>query len=138
MPVTKSFAGNATSPALFDDQVVLYRGNRVDHFLMAVDKHTGDVVWNVPMDEPFADELACTACPIRYGEQLILHAARSVQSFDLATGTRLWQVKAATTATSTPVISDEEVIVAAWNKMGEPMLRPSFPTYKELLQEARC
>ncbi len=133
MPVTKSFAGNATSPVIFDDRVILYRGNRVDHLLLAIDKATGETIWEVQMDEPFVDELACTACPIRHGEQVIIHAARSVQSFDLQTGQRLWQTKAATTATSTPVIAGDEVIVAAWNKMGEPALRPSFPTFEELV-----
>ena len=41
MPLTQSYAGNATSPAIYGDSVILYRGNHVDHFLIAVDKHTG-------------------------------------------------------------------------------------------------
>ena len=42
MPMTKSFGGNATSPAIVGDRVILYRGNYVDHFLLAVDKRTGE------------------------------------------------------------------------------------------------
>ena len=45
MPLTKSYAGNATSPAIYDDQVILYRGNHVDHFLLAVDKETSVERW---------------------------------------------------------------------------------------------
>ncbi|MEM1071164.1 MAG: PQQ-binding-like beta-propeller repeat protein, partial [Planctomycetota bacterium] len=41
----------------------------------------------------------------------------------------------ATTATSTPLIVDQEVIVAAWNKLGEPDLRPPFPRFDELIAE---
>ena len=41
MPLTKSYAGNATSPAILGDRVILYRGNYVDHFLLAFDKVTG-------------------------------------------------------------------------------------------------
>ena len=41
MPLTKSYSGNATSPAIFGDLVILYRGNYVDHFLLAVNKTTG-------------------------------------------------------------------------------------------------
>ncbi|MEM6690965.1 MAG: PQQ-binding-like beta-propeller repeat protein [Planctomycetota bacterium] len=135
MPKPRSFGGNATSPALFGNRLILYRGNHVDHYLTAIDKRNGKIIWKVEIDEPFTDELACTSCPIRHGNQVILHAARSVQFFDLMTGRREWQTKAATTATSTPVIIEDQVIVAAWNKMGEPSLRPSFPSFAELISE---
>lgn len=135
MPLTRSYAGNATSPAIMGDRVILYRGNHVDHFLLAVDKRTGRQLWKVDQDEPFVAELACTACPIAADDKLIVHTARSVQAFDIATGDQIWVAKCATTATSTPVIAGDEVIVAAWNKMGEPALRPTFPGFEELIGE---
>lgn len=133
LPLTKSYAGNATSPAIIGDKVILYRGNHVDHFLLAVDKRTGAEVWKVPQDEPFHLELACTSYPIVSGNKLIVHTARSVQAFEIETGKRIWVTKCATTATSTPVLAGNEVIVAAWNKMGEPALRPEFPSFEELI-----
>lgn len=135
LPVAKSYAGNATSPAIYGDRVILYRGNHVDHFLTAVDKRSGEVLWKVDQDEPFVSELACTACPIVVGDRLIVHSARAVQAVELATGRSLWTAKCATTATSTPVLAENEVLVAAWNKMGEPALRPSFPSFAELLSD---
>lgn len=135
MPLTKSFAGNATSPIIAGDRVVLYRGNYVDHFLLAVDHDTGKTLWKIPQAEPFSPELACTACPIVHNNRLIVHSARSLQAFDLASGQQLWMTKCATTATSTPVIAGDEVVVAAWNKMGEPALRPRFPDYETLVSE---
>ena len=133
MPLTKSFAGNATSPIIVGDRVILYRGNHVDHFVLAVNKRTGKTAWKVPQEEPFSSELACTACPIVWKDKLVLHTARSVQAVELTTGKQVWMTNCATTATSTPVLAGEEVIVAAWNKMGEPALRPRFPSYVELL-----
>jgi outer membrane protein assembly factor BamB len=134
MPLAKSFAGNATSPAIVGDRVILYRGTYVDHFLLAVDKHSGKQLWKVPQDEPFTGEMACTACPIVAGDTLIVHTARSIQAFDLSTGQQVWVAKCNTTATSTPVLAGDEVIVAAWNKMGEPSLRPPFPSFEELIE----
>ena len=58
MPVAKSFGGNATSPAIIDQQVILYRGTYVDHFLLAVDKSTGKENWKIPQHEPFTGESA--------------------------------------------------------------------------------
>jgi outer membrane protein assembly factor BamB len=133
MPVTRSFAGNATSPIIAADRVILYRGNHVDHFLLAVDKETGKEIWKVPQEEPFTSEMACTACPIIAGNRLIVHTARSVQAFELSSGKQIWEVKCATTATSTPVLAGKEVVVAAWNKMGEPVLRPTFPSFEQLV-----
>jgi outer membrane protein assembly factor BamB len=135
MPLAKSFAGNATSPAIVGDRVILYRGTYVDHFLFAVDKQSGKELWRVPQDEPFTGEMGCTACPIVAGERLIVHAARSIQAFDIATGRRIWVAKCNTTATSTPVLAGNEVLVAAWNKMGEPSLRPEFPSFERLLAD---
>ena len=134
MPLAKSFGGNAASPIIVGDRVILYRGCYVDHFLLAVDKETGDELWRVPQDEPFTGEMACTACPIVASDKLIVHTARSLQAFNLNNGEQIWETKCATTATSTPVIAGDQVIVAAWNKMGEPALRPEFPSFDELLE----
>ncbi len=135
MPLAKSFGGNATSPVIVGDRVVLYRGNYVDHFLLALDKQTGKELWKIPQDEPINGEMACTAVPVVAGDKLIVHTARSIQAIDLASGEQIWFTKCATTATSTPVIAGDEVIVAAWNKMGEPALRPTFPTFEKLIAE---
>ena len=135
MPLTKTFGGNATSPAIIGSRVILYRGNYVDHYLLALDKATGKELWKVPQRERFSGEMACTACPISIGEKLIVHTARSMQAFDISSGERLWVAACATTATSTPILSGKEVIVAAWNKLGEPALRPEFPSFEKLLAE---
>ena len=135
MPVTRSFGGNAASPVIVGDRVILYRGNYVDHFLLAVNKKTGKQVWKVPQFEPITGEMACTACPIIAGNKIIVHTARSLQAYDVTTGKRIWIAKCATTATSTPILAGKEIIVAAWNKMGEAALRPSFPTFKQLLSK---
>ena len=135
MPTTKSFGGNATSPIIAGDLVILYRGNYLDHNLLAFDRLTGEERWRVPQSEKFTGEMACTACPIVVDDKLIVHSARSVQCFDVHSGELIWLTKCATTATSTPIVVGDDVVVAAWNKMGEPALRPPFPTYAELLAQ---
>jgi len=135
MPLAKSFGGNAASPAISGDRVILYRGNFVDHYLLAVDKRSGKELWKVPQKERVNGEMACTACPIVAGDKVIVHTARSVQAYDLASGERIWVTKCATTATSTPVLAGDEVIVAAWNKMGEPDLTPPFPSFEKLVEK---
>ncbi len=134
LPCTKSYAGNAISPIIADDKVILYRGNFVDHFLLAVDKRTGTELWKTLQAEPFHAELACTTLPIVQDDLLVIHGARAVQGFDIETGEQRWVTKCATTATSTPLFVRGRVIVAAWNKMGEPALRPEFPDFPKLVE----
>lgn len=135
MPLPVTFGGNAASPAIHKDKVILYRGNMVDHYILAVDKTTGKEVWKVPQSEKFKMEMACTSCPIIHNDRVIFHGARSIQAVHLDTGETVWSTKAATTATSTPIIAGDEVIVAAWNKMGEPELRPEIPAFEILLSQ---
>ena len=135
LPMTKSFGGNATSPIIHKDKVVLYRGNYGDHYIACYDIRNGDEIWTVPQTEKFTGEMACTACPIVHDNQLICHSARCMQSFDINTGDRNWVAQCATTATSTPIIVGDEILVAAWNKLGEPDLRPPFPTFEQLIAD---
>jgi len=133
MPLTKSFSGNATSPVIVGDRVILYRGNYTDHFILAVDKRNGVEAWKVIQDEEITGEMACTAVPIVVDGKLIVHSARSIQAINPDDGSQIWEMKAATTATSTPIVAGQEIVVAAWNKMGEPALRPRFPDFKQLV-----
>ena len=135
LPTAKSFGGNATSPMLHEDRVILYRGNYVDHYIVCFDKSSGRELWKVQQTEKFTGEMACTACPIIHDNKVICHSARSVQAFDIESGDRLWIAQCATTATSTPVIVGEEVFVSTWNKLGEPDLRPPFPDFETLTQQ---
>ncbi len=77
--------------------------------------------------------MSCTATPIVSGNKLILHAVNAVQAFELQTGKLLWQANCSTTATSTPVLAGNEVVVATWNQTGESSLVPLFPEFEELV-----
>lgn len=70
-------------------------------------------LWRAPQEEAFTGEMACTACPIVARDRLIVHAARSIQAFDIATGRRIWVAKCNTTATSTPVIAGGKIYTVA-------------------------
>ena len=79
--------------------------------------------------------MSCTAPPIVSGDKLVVHTARAVQAFDISNGEEIWQAKCSTTATSTPVLAGEQVVVATWNQTGEPALTPEFPDFEMLVKE---
>ena len=135
MPLAKSYAGNATSPTIVDDKVILYRGNNAGHFLLAVHKETGEEIWKSPQPEKFGSNMACTATPVTAGKQVIIHGIRTVRSFDIETGKQTWTSNCFTTGTSTPVLHGNEVLVATWNQTGESALVPVHPPFEEFVAE---
>jgi len=135
MPVAKSYSGNATSPVIVGDRLILYRANFVDHFLLAVDKKTGKELWKKYQPNRFTTAMAAAATPIVQGNTLIIHGVRAVQGFDINDGNLLWQANCPTTATSTPILAGDETVIATWNQTGEPSQVPIFPPFDELLKE---
>jgi len=135
MKLARSFGGNATSPIIVGNKVILYRGSYSDHFLLAVDKHSGQEIWKVKQSERFGPDMASTSTPIVAGDKLIVHSARAVQAVDLATGKQIWKTGCSTTATSTPVIAGDEVIVATWHQTGESSQTPVLPTFEEVIED---
>lgn len=135
LPLTKSYSGNATSPIIVGDRVILYRANHVDHFLLALDIKTGKQLWKKPQAEHFTSAMSAAATPVVVGNTVIVHAVQSVKAFDIETGTQLWQANCSTTATSTPIIVGDEVVIGTWNQTGEPALVPIFPPYEKLVEQ---
>jgi len=135
MSVAKSYGGNAVSPVICGELVVLYRGCYAEHFLLAVDKHTGKERWKIKLEEEFTTDMAATATPIIHQNQLIIHSARAVQSFEVTSGKQLWSLPCSTTGTSTPVIAGSEVIVGTWNQTGEPALTPQLQPFTTMLAD---
>ncbi len=135
MKLARSFGGNATSPIIVGDKVILYRGNYVDHFLLAVDKRSGKEIWKVKQKERFGPDMASTSTPIVASDKLIVHSARAVQAVEIATGKQIWKTGCSTTATSTPVVAGDEVIVATWHQTGEASQIPALSTFEKLLED---
>ena len=124
--------GVSASPLAWKDTVIFVCGGS-EGLLRAVDKVTGKQIWKVRQEEPFASELACTACPIVADGKLIVHGARSVQALDLSNGKQIWVAKCATTATSTPILAGKEVIVFETNRDSSGALQTTKRMNKNVL-----
>lgn len=135
MPLARSYSGNATSPVIVGDLVILYRANYVDHFLLAVDKQTGKERWKKPQEERFTTSMAAAATPIIFEDKIIIHGVRAVKCYQTKTGEHIWTMPCSTTGTSTPVLGPNEIFIATWNQTGEPALVPVFPPYDELIEQ---
>jgi outer membrane protein assembly factor BamB len=98
--------GEAASPALHGDRLVVNWDHEGESFIVALDKRTGKELWRVPREErtswttPLVVEHAGRV-------QVITSATNRVRSYDLATGELVWQASGMTAnAIPTPVHAD--------------------------------
>ncbi len=88
--------GEASSPALFGDTLVLSFDHEGDSFIVAVNKHDGSVLWRRERD----DEGTNWSSPIIIEHdgrpQVVLSGSTFVRSYDLETGEVLWKVSGMT------------------------------------------
>ena len=135
MPTSKTYGGNATSPIIWNDRVILYRGTYLDHYLLSVAVETGEEIWKHEFPDRFGPADSSTPTPLRWQNEIIIHFTHGVRGHAFADGATVWDLRANTTATSTPVIAGERLLVATWNQTGEPDLVPEQPPYSTLLED---
>jgi outer membrane protein assembly factor BamB len=83
--------GEASTPALRGDALVLNWDNEADSFLIRLDAKTGKTRWKVPRTEP-----TTWSTPLivehKGGAQVVMNGMNKARGYDLATGKVLWEV----------------------------------------------
>lgn len=82
--------GEGSSPALYEDKIIILRDHEGQSYLFTLDKNTGKDVWKVERDE-----ITSWSTPLvvehKGKPQLITSASNFVRSYDLATGELIWK-----------------------------------------------
>jgi outer membrane protein assembly factor BamB len=105
--------GEAASPALHGDRLVVNWDHEGASFIVALDKRTGKELWRVPREEKTSWS---TPLVVEHGgrAQVITSATSRVRSYDLATGELIWQASGMTAnAIPTPVHADGVVFLTS-------------------------
>ncbi len=98
--------GEATTPAVYGDSLVVNWDHEDQSFVMALDAATGDPRWRVLRDEPSS---WATPLVVEHGDrvQAIVNGTNRVRSYDLQTGDVLWECGGQTiNAIPSPVATD--------------------------------
>ena len=90
MTIRRGF-GEGSSPTLVDDLVIMPWDHEGPSMLYALNKKTGETVWETPRDEP-----TCWATPLvaasSSGElQVVMNGQTAARGYDLKTGKELWR-----------------------------------------------
>src|SRR5262245_60310100 len=115
--------GNASSPILHGDHVILWCGPGERQFLVALDKSTGNEIWRheepgghggLKKGDPWIGSWS-TPVITKVGdhEELILSIPKKVKGFDPKSGKELWSCDGLTDLVYTsPVVSPDGIVVA--------------------------
>ncbi|TWU16240.1 outer membrane biogenesis protein BamB [Allorhodopirellula heiligendammensis] len=108
---TRAQFGEGSSPAVYDDTLVVPWDHEGESFIVALDTKTGAEKWRVSRDEPttWATPLIT---PYEGRVQVITNGSNRVRSYDLATGELIWQCGGqASNPIPSPVRFEDNVIV---------------------------
>jgi len=129
--------GHGSSPALFDDTLVLICDQDTDSYMIALDKDSGKVRWKV--DRPEVTRGYATPGVYRPKQgpaELIVPGAYELIAYDLATGQKLWWVRGmAWQLKCVPLIDGDIVYVNGWEIGGDTDQPTEIPPFEEILSK---
>ncbi|MCG8649479.1 MAG: PQQ-like beta-propeller repeat protein, partial [Pirellulales bacterium] len=101
---TRLSFGEAASPVVHGDKVIVSRDNELQSYLVVVDAKTGKTLWRVDRDEPSGWSTPLVAAHDGR-EQLVTNGKNRVRSYDLDSGELLWECGGqASNVTPSPVL----------------------------------
>lgn len=133
LPMPKTHHGSGASPILAGDLLILNHDAMQGGYLLALNRNTGKEAWKqlYPVERGRVESYST---PIVWHDQLILHRAGVIESYQASNGARLWSLPENTSGASTPVASDDVIYVSTWNNLGEDDQRPALPDFPSLLK----
>lgn len=133
----KNDFGAASSPIIVDDRVILGQDHDTDSFLMAIDKHTGKVVWKTDRSEFPRNYCTPMIWNVDGKKQVVVAATLRIAGYDFETGKELWTVRGvARICNMTPVVGDDGTLYAAcWSPGGDETNRIATLPFAEMVAE---
>jgi outer membrane protein assembly factor BamB len=125
--------GNATSPVIEGNKVLLTREDGKDRFLIALNKTDGSQSWRSNYRLPSTYGQYGAATPCIYRNMAIVHCSGAVAAYSVEDGSLQWEHGTVTEASSSPVVAGNKVLVNCWFNVSDEAERPEIPAYDEML-----
>jgi outer membrane protein assembly factor BamB len=90
MVIRRGF-GEGSSPTLIDDVVLVPWDHEGPSMLYALNKRTGETVWETPRDEPTCWATPLVATSGHGDQQVVMNGQTAARGYDLKTGKELWR-----------------------------------------------
>jgi hypothetical protein len=115
--------GNASSPIIYKDLVIVQCDTQEGSFVLAADIHTGKTMWRTARQELPSWGTPSVVEPAGGRPELVTNASNFIRGYDPATGEERWRLGGSSKITApTPIFSNGLIIVAS----GRAPERPIF------------
>ncbi len=119
----KNTWGSASSPTLLGDVLLLNSDSDGDDFLLAVDKRTGQTIWQTSRTNVTRAWPTPVVWTVDGLSQIVVSGSRRVKAYDADTGAEIWTVDGLTKwVTPTPVIGHGMLFAASNGPGGNAVL----------------
>jgi outer membrane protein assembly factor BamB len=132
LPMPKTHHGSGASPVLAGELLIINHDAMQGGYLLALNRNTGKEIWKQPY--PLERGVESYSTPIVWRDQLILHRAGVIESYQVSNGARLWRLPENTSGASTPVADGDVIYVSTWNNLGEDDQRPALPDFAAMVK----
>ena len=106
--------GYASSPVIYKSTVIVVSDSRAESYLVAFDRHTGEVVWKTLRPDEYQNFVSPIVLHVAGRDQLLLTGPYNTYSYDPDTGKMIWKCEGPTTvAAATPTVSEDTVYTSA-------------------------
>lgn len=114
---TRNAFGEGASPTLAGDKLIVPWDHEGQSFVYALDKLTGDVVWETKRDEP-TNWSTPLIVDHKGKKQIVLNGQTKARGYDLETGEELWQCGGQTERPCASAVANEELVVVGSGHRG--------------------
>jgi outer membrane protein assembly factor BamB len=132
-PVPKFVYGNAASPVIAGDKIILLNDEGEERYLMAIDKFTGREIWKKDFVPDTLIDWGGNSTPLIYRDNIIIHRVGEVAAYSVNDGSYLWSYKTLTEASGSPVMADDKVLINCWYNLNDDTERPEIPDFDQML-----
>lgn len=114
---TRNSFGEGSSPTIEGDMILVPWDHEGDSFLYALDKSTGETIWQTPRDEP-----TCWATPLviehEGKQQVVMNGQTCARGYDLQSGKELWRCAGQTQRPVASAVSGDGLVFIGSGFMG--------------------
>ncbi len=113
--------GEGSSPALYQDNILVNWDNEGDSFIIALDKKTGKTIWKTSRDERTS---WCTPLVVEQKgvAQVVTSASGRIRAYDLATGKLAWECGGMTRNVIPSPVAGHEMVYCTSGFQGNALL----------------
>jgi outer membrane protein assembly factor BamB len=105
--------GAAHSPIVYGDLLIFNQDDDLNPFLIAFDKHSGDIRWKTPRPEMLAGYAVPVICRAGGREDIVIAGSGKLKGYDPQTGKELWACNTLLrTMMTTPAVVDDLIYIS--------------------------